>query len=89
MTVQDEVELTRVATARDQLDREAAAVRTEQLEQALSRLADQGELTATQQAAVERLSERLVEGVLAGPRAELREPSDRAEAARAVLELFD
>ncbi len=89
MAVQDESEPASAAAARDRLDRKAASVRTEQLEAALSRLADQGELTATQRVAVERLSQRLVEGVLAGPRAELREASNRAEAAQAVLELFD
>lgn len=89
MAVPDESEPVSVTTARDRLDREAEAVRTEQLERALSRLATQGELTSAQRAAVERLSERLVEGVLAGPRAGLREPSTRTEAARAILDLFD
>ncbi|MDS0282892.1 glutamyl-tRNA reductase [Haloarcula onubensis] len=89
MAVQEETEPDSVARARDRLDREAEAVRTEQLERALSRLGERGELTPAQRAAVERLSERLVEGVFAGPRERLREPSNGTAAARTVLELFD
>lgn len=89
MAVQDEPESTGVATARDRMDREAAAVRTEQLEQALSRLREEGDLTEEQRAAVEALSARLVYGLLAAPRAGLRDSADRAAAARAVLALFD
>lgn len=89
MSVPDGAESDCVTTARDRLDREAEAVRAEQLERALSRLATQGELTATQRAAVEQLSERLVESLLAGPRAGLREPSTRTDAARTILDLFD
>jgi len=89
MAVQDEPESTGVATARDRLDREASAIRTEQLERALSQLRAQGELTDEQRAAVDALSERLVDGLLGAPRAELRDSADRAEAARLVLELFD
>ncbi|MFC6757580.1 glutamyl-tRNA reductase [Halomicroarcula sp. GCM10025894] len=88
MAVPDEPESTGVATARDRLDREAAAVRTEQLEQALSRLREEGDLTDEQRAAVEALSERLVDGLLAAPRAGLCDSADRAAAARAVLALF-
>lgn len=79
MSLQEEPEQTSVAAARDLLEREAAAARTEQLERALSRLTDEGELTAAQRAAVERLSERLVEGVLAGPRAQLGDPANRTD----------
>ncbi len=89
MAVQDESESADATTARDRLDREAAAVRAEQLEQALSQLREEGDLTDEQRAAVEALSERLVDGLLAAPRAGLRESADRAQVARTVLELFD
>jgi|GEM_PF-2156215 glutamyl-tRNA reductase len=89
MAVQDEPEAPDVATARERLDREATAVGAEQLEQALSRLRETGDLTDEQRAAVEALSERIVDGLLAAPRAGLRDSADRAEAARTVLELFD
>jgi len=87
MAVQDDHESTSVA--RDRLDQEAEAVRTEQLELALSRLRTQGDLSEEQRAAIERLSERLVAGVLGAPRAKLGESADGDEAARTVLELFD
>ena len=87
MAVQDEP--TSVAQARDRLDREAEAVRTEQLELALSRLQTQGDLSEDQRVAIERLSERLVDRVLEAPRAKLGESADGAQAARIVLELFD
>jgi len=89
MAVQDEQEAAGAGTARDRLDREAAAVRTEQLERALSRLREEGDLTDEQRVAVEALSERLVDGLLAAPRARLRDAAGGAEAARTVLELYD
>lgn len=89
MSIPDDTQSTETERASERLDCEAEAVRTEQLEQALSRLADEGELTDAQRAAVERLSHRLVDGLLAGPEAELRRASNRHRAARTVLELFD
>ena len=89
MSSSDDTRSPEAERARDRLDGEAEAVRTEQLEQALSRLAGEGELTETQRVAVERLSERLVDGVLAGPRSALDRPSNRRRAARTVLALFD
>jgi len=86
---QDEAEPASVVRARDRLDRNAESVRTEQLEQALSRLRARGDLTDQQRAVAERLSERLVEGVLGGPQAALRDPASQTETARTVLELFD
>jgi len=83
MAVQEEL----VGKAEARLDREAEAVRTAQLERALSRLRAGDDLTDEQRAAVEALSERLVAGVLATPRERLRQ-SDEDEAARAVLALF-
>lgn len=77
------------ATARERLDRNAEAVRAEQVERALARLRANGELTDEQRVAVERLSERLVDGVLAAPRGRLRESADDAETVRTVLALFD
>jgi glutamyl-tRNA reductase len=71
------------------LDREAEAVRNEQVERALSQLRANGDLTDEQRAAVEQLSERLVAGLLAAPRATLRESADEGEAARILVELFD
>jgi len=89
MAVQEESETSEVSRARARLDRDAEAVRAEQLERALSQLRANGDLTDEQRAAVEALSERLVDGLLAAPRERLRETADDAEAARAVLDLFD
>jgi len=89
MAVQEETDPASAARARDRLDREAEAVRSEQLERTLSRLRANGDLSDEQLAAVEQLSERLVDGLLAAPRARLREPTDDAEAARTLLELFE
>lgn len=88
MAVPDDTSSQAVARARARLDREAETVRTEAVDRALSELAETGELTDAQRAAVERLSERLVDHLLAGPRARLAVPADREQTARTVRALF-
>ncbi|MBX0324637.1 glutamyl-tRNA reductase [Halomicroarcula sp. F13] len=66
---------TDVEQALGQIEARAAEIRAEQLERALTQLRAQGDLTDEQAAAVERLSERLAERLLAVPRASLRQPS--------------
>ncbi|MEZ3117245.1 hypothetical protein RYH80_15115 [Halobaculum sp. MBLA0147] len=61
----------RHARARRTLDRHAATVERRTLRRALRRLEDQGGLSPAQRTVVERLVERLGDGVLAGPRATL------------------
>jgi glutamyl-tRNA reductase len=53
------------------IDSRGAKIQREELEETLSRLQRDGELTAAQRVAVEQLSERLVERLLAVPRASL------------------
>jgi len=89
MAVPDETGSPAVVGARACLDREAETLRTEAVDRALSELAETGELTDAQRAAVERLSERLVDQLLAGPRARLAVPGDRDRAARTVRALFE
>ncbi|EMA09015.1 Glutamyl-tRNAGlu reductase, dimerisation domain [Haloarcula vallismortis] len=68
-----------------------AKVRREQLEQTLSQLQDNGELTADQRLAVEKLSERLVERLLAVPRASLQDSAQGADDERieTAISLFE
>jgi len=89
MAAQEETEPASVTRARDRLDREAEAVRSEQLERALSRLRANGDLSDEQRAAVEQLSERLVDGLLAASRERLRMSPGDAEVARILMEMFD
>ncbi|MFC7020560.1 MULTISPECIES: glutamyl-tRNA reductase [Haloarcula] len=67
-----------------------ATVRSAQVERALEELRADGDLTDAQRQAVERLSDRLVERLLAVPRESLR-AADRAgdvETVETAMELF-
>lgn len=65
------------------------AIRRRELETALDRLEAQGELTPGQQAAVEELSERIVEELLAVPVDAIeRAPGSDTEALEVALRLF-
>ena len=79
-----------VEQALGQLAARGAQVRAEQLEQALTRLRSEGELSDEQVAALERLSERLVDRLLAVPEETLREAANRGdeEAIETAMELF-
>jgi glutamyl-tRNA reductase len=79
-----------VGQAVEQMSDRGATVRSAQVEQALEKLRADDDLTDAQRQAVERLSERLVERLLAVPRENLR-ATDRADDVRTVetaLELF-
>ncbi|MGB9952957.1 glutamyl-tRNA reductase [Haloarcula marismortui] len=68
-----------------------AKIQQEQLEQTLSQLQQDGDLTAAQRLAVEQLSERLVERLLAVPRASLQDATKNADDERieTAISLFE
>ncbi|AUG47744.1 glutamyl-tRNA reductase [Haloarcula taiwanensis] len=68
-----------------------AKIQQEQLEQTLSQLQQDGDLTAAQRLAVEQLSERLVERLLAVPRASLQDAAKNADDERieTAISLFE
>jgi glutamyl-tRNA reductase len=80
-----------VEDAIDRIDSRGAKIRREQLERTLSQLQADSELTAEQQLAVERLSERLVDRLLAVPRASLQDAARNAdeETIETALSLFE
>jgi len=80
-----------VEDAIDRIDSRGAKIRREQLERTLSQLQADSELTAEQQLAVERLSERLVDRLLAVPRASLQDAAQNAdeETIETALSLFE
>ncbi|MFY4812533.1 glutamyl-tRNA reductase [Haloarcula sp. AONF1] len=73
------------------IDSRGAKVQREQLEQTLSQLQQDGELTADQRLAVEELSERLVDRLLAVPRASLQDAANSADDERieTAISLFE
>jgi glutamyl-tRNA reductase len=73
------------------IDERGAKIRREQLERTLSQLQADGELTADQRVAVETLSERLVERLLAVPRSSLQDAAKNADDERieTALSLFE
>ncbi|MGB9931702.1 glutamyl-tRNA reductase [Haloarcula amylolytica] len=73
------------------IDSRGAKIRREQLEQTLSQLQQDSELTADQRLAVEKLSERLVERLLAVPRASLQDAARSADDERieTAISLFE
>lgn len=75
----------------EQLSSRGEEIREAQLEQALDRLDEMGGLTTSQRSAVEQLSYRLVEQLLAVPEASLREAitAGETETAETALELFE
>jgi len=79
-----------VERALGQLAARGAEVRAEQLDRALTRLRAEDELSAEQVAAIERLSERLVDRLLAVPEETLREAANCGddEAIETTIELF-
>lgn len=76
------------ASAVSHIEREADEIRTEQVERALQQLEAQGDLTEEQRAAVEALSERLVEQLVAVPRRTLRNDESRGDTAETAIALF-
>lgn len=60
----------------------AEAIRAEQVERALSRLAARGEVTPRRRAVVERLADRLVDRLLAVPEATVRTAGERGDTER-------
>ncbi|KOX92049.1 glutamyl-tRNA reductase [Haloarcula rubripromontorii] len=68
-----------------------AKIQQEQLERTLSQLQQDGDLTAAQRLAVEQLSERLVERLLAVPRASLQDAARNADDERieTAISLFE
>ncbi|WP_324757293.1 glutamyl-tRNA reductase [Haloarcula montana] len=79
-----------VEQALGQLAARGAEVRAEQLDRAVTRLRADGELSAEQVAALEQLSERLVDRLLALPEETLREAANCGEedAVETAMELF-
>jgi len=77
------------ATAR--IDSRGAKIQREQLERTVSQLQQDGELTAEQRLAIEQLSERLVERLLAVPRASLQDAARNADDERieTAVSLFE
>ena len=77
------------ATAR--IDSRGAKIQREQLERRVSQLQQDGELTAEQRLAIEQLSERLVERLLAVPRASLQDAARNADDERieTAISLFE
>jgi len=73
------------------IDSRGAKIQREQLEETLSQLQQDGELTAAQRGAVEKLSERLVERLLAVPRASLQDAARSADEERieTAISLFE
>ncbi|EMA18644.1 MULTISPECIES: glutamyl-tRNAGlu reductase [Haloarcula] len=73
------------------IDSRGAKVQREQLERTLSQLQQDGELTADQRLAVEELSERLVDRLLAVPRASLQDAAKSADDERieTAISLFE
>ncbi|GGN96252.1 glutamyl-tRNA reductase [Haloarcula pellucida] len=91
MSVNDDIHETTpdVEQAIGQIESRAAGIRAEQLEQALTQLRARGDLTDEQAAAVERLSERLAERLLAVPRESLRQSSNAGDrTVETAVELF-
>lgn len=79
-----------VERALTRIEARGAEIRAAELDRALTRLEARGELTEEQRAAVETLSERLVERLLSVPRESLRAAAHRGDDERAgtALELF-
>jgi glutamyl-tRNA reductase len=73
------------------LDSRGAKIQREQLERTVSQLQQDGELTADQRLAIEQLSERLVERLLAVPRASLQDAARNADDERieTAISLFE
>ncbi|EMA26650.1 glutamyl-tRNAGlu reductase [Haloarcula marismortui] len=73
------------------IDSRGAKIQREQLERTLSQLQTDDELTADQRLVVEELSERLVERLLAVPRASLRDAARSSDDERieTALSLFE
>jgi len=73
------------------IDSRGAKIQREQLEETLSQLRQDGELTASQRVAIEKLSERLVERLLAVPRASLQDAARSADEERieTAISLFE
>ncbi|WP_336337302.1 glutamyl-tRNA reductase [Haloarcula brevis] len=73
------------------IDSRGAKIRREQLDRTLSQLQADGELTADQRMAVERLSERLVDRLLAVPRSSLEDAAKTADDERieTAMTLFE
>ena len=82
---------TDVEEAIDRIDSRGAKIQREQLEQTLSQLQQDSELTADQRVAVEELSERLVDRLLAVPRASLQDAGRSADDERieTAISLFE
>ncbi|MCJ0619237.1 glutamyl-tRNA reductase [Haloarcula hispanica] len=82
---------TNVEEAIDRIDSRGAKIQREQLEQTLSQLQQDGKLTADQRVAVEELSERLVDRLLAVPRASLQDAERSADDERieTAITLFE
>ncbi|WP_276277829.1 glutamyl-tRNA reductase [Haloarcula regularis] len=79
-----------VEQAVERLSDRGATVRSAQVERAIETLRADGDLTDAQREAVERLSERLVERLLAVPRESLRaaDRADDVETVETAMELF-
>ena len=73
------------------IDSRGAKIRRKQLQQTLAQLQHDGELTADQRLAVEELSERLVDRLLAVPRASLQDAARSAdeETIETAVSLFE
>ncbi|MDS0223142.1 glutamyl-tRNA reductase [Haloarcula sp. S1AR25-5A] len=80
-----------VDEALTRIDSRGAKIRKEQLERTLSQLQADSELTADQRLAVEELSERLVDQLLAVPRASLQDAARNAdeETIETAMSLFE
>lgn len=79
-----------VERALTRIETRGTEIRASELDRALTRLDARGDLTERQRAAVEALSERLVEQLLSVPRGSLRAAGHRGDDTRAAtaLELF-
>jgi len=84
---EDEAPADEAATIEAIRDR-AESVRERELERALARLADRGDLSAAERAAVERLADRLVARLVAVPERALCGPESDAETVDTARELF-
>ena len=76
--------------ALERMDARGEAIRAEQLDRALEQLAATGSVSGAQREAVEQLSRRLVERLLAVPQSSLRASVQRGDegAAETAVELF-
>lgn len=76
-------------STRAQLRRQAAEIKTEELNEALSSFDSGTELTDTQQEIVEEMGAAIVEGILVPVEAKLERVPDDDPLARTVVSLFD